>query len=122
MNMQELTLVAAKKLPITVFIINNSGYISIKNTQDNICDGRRLGADKDSGLELPNYERIASAYGITYQKITSNDYIKTLPFLLKDYPIIYEVLTDPFHKTQCRTTSVKQLDGTIKASGLENLT
>ena len=121
MNMQELTLVTAKKLPITIFIINNNGYISIKNTQDSICSSRRLGCDIHSGLHLPNYRKIANAYDITYQKIVSNDYIHTLPFILHDYPIICEVFTDPYHKTQCRTTTIKHPDGTITTSGLENL-
>ena len=35
MNLQELTIIGAKKLPIKIFLLNNSGYHSIRQTQQN---------------------------------------------------------------------------------------
>ncbi len=49
MNIQELMTMVYKQLPIKLFYLNNDGYISMKQTQDNFF-GRRIGADKDSGV------------------------------------------------------------------------
>lgn len=127
MNMQELALVKEKNLPITIFIINNGGYVSIKNTQDNICEGRRLGSDRASDLTLLDYEKVASSYDIPYYSsgwyLTREDFFKSLSQIPMKYgPRIIQVFTDPSHRTQCRTTTTKQEDGTLKASGLEILT
>jgi len=128
MNTQELSLVAGAKLPIAMIIINNGGYVSIRNTQDSLCEGRQLGVDNKHGLYLPNYERIANSYNIEYWEIIDDNKLLWDEMLecicdIRDNegPLICEVFTDPRHKTQCRTTTVKQADGTLKASGLENL-
>jgi acetolactate synthase-1/2/3 large subunit len=125
LNMQELSLVSAKQLPITMIIINNGGYVSIRNTQDNICEGRRLGSNLDNGLILPKYSKVAECFDIEYYDMYYYFREKLIERIFNndnwDCPCIIEVYTDPNHKTQCRTTTTKQADGTMKASGLENL-
>jgi acetolactate synthase-1/2/3 large subunit len=122
LNTQELALVSGANLPITMIIINNGGYVSIKNTQNSICEGRQLGVDSKHGLYLPNYELMARSYNLPYYQLRYEDAVHYIQYAIDmAYPCIVEVFTDPDHKTQCRTTSTKQPDGTIKASGLENL-
>jgi len=122
LNSQELALVSGANLPICMIIINNGGYLSIKNTQNNLCEGRQLGVDETYGLYLPNYEKMAKSYNLPYYKIIDKDSIHSVQYTIDmAYPCIIEVFTDPYHKTQCRTTTNKQPDGTMKASGLENL-
>ena len=64
MNIQELETVAFYKLPIKIFLINNDGYGIIKQTQDTWLDSRYVGADPENGLGIPNFVKIANAYGI----------------------------------------------------------
>jgi acetolactate synthase-1/2/3 large subunit len=40
MNLQELETISYNKLPIKIFVINNNGYSSIRQTQRNFFDGR----------------------------------------------------------------------------------
>lgn len=119
MNIQELSLVKGENLPIRMFIINNGGYVSIRNTQNNICDGRLAGVDKEHGLFLPNYSAIARAFGINYYTIRNQADVSNLNY----YPhqAIVEVFTDPNHKTQCRTITKKDENGNLRASNLEDL-
>ena len=56
MNIQELATVMRNKLPIKIFIFNNGGYLTIKQTQILGFKGRIMGADKNSGLSFPNYK------------------------------------------------------------------
>jgi acetolactate synthase-1/2/3 large subunit len=132
LNIQELQYINDNNLPIYIIIINNGGYVSIKNTQDNLCQGDRCGVDRGTGLSIPNYEKIANAHNIHYDsfnptmigsgqvwKLYIEGYMDKI--LAHNRPHILEVFTDPNHKTQCRTTTTKQPDGSMKASGLENL-
>jgi acetolactate synthase-1/2/3 large subunit len=44
LNLQELATLAGLKLPICLFIMNNGGYASIRNTQRNYFEGRYVGS------------------------------------------------------------------------------
>jgi acetolactate synthase-1/2/3 large subunit len=47
-NMQELAVIRQHQLPIKIFVINNDGYMSIKQTQDKFFGGRRWGVSNSS--------------------------------------------------------------------------
>ena len=58
MNIQELATIMHHKIPIKIFIFNNGGYLTIKQTQILGFKGRIMGADKkSSGLSFPNYQK-----------------------------------------------------------------
>ena len=46
MNIQELATVMHNKIPLKIFIFNNGGYLTIKQTQILGFKGRIMGADK----------------------------------------------------------------------------
>lgn len=69
MNIQELATVMHNKIPIKIFIFNNGGYLTIKQTQILGFNGRIMGADKSSGLSFPNYMNIAKSHKMEYLKI-----------------------------------------------------
>jgi acetolactate synthase-1/2/3 large subunit len=64
MNIQELQTVAHSRLPIKLFVLNNSGYISIRQTQDAFFEGRYVGCDSGSGVSFPDISKLAAAYGL----------------------------------------------------------
>jgi len=64
LNLQELASLKALNLPITVVVMNNAGYASIRNTQKNYFSERYLGTGQNSGLLIPNLVAIAKAIGI----------------------------------------------------------
>lgn len=61
LNLQELATLVAQHLPITLIIMNNRGYASIRNTQRNYFSERYIAVDQDSGLFFPDLERLARA-------------------------------------------------------------
>lgn len=66
MNIQELQTIVNYNLPIKIFILNNGGYLSIRNTMDKFFESRYFGTDAGSGLSLPDSQKIANAYEIPY--------------------------------------------------------
>ena len=78
MNLQELQTVLTNHLPIKLFLINNQGYHSIRQTQNNLFSGHsKVGIGPESGyLSFPDYEKIAAAFGYPDFSAHSNEGMK----------------------------------------------
>jgi acetolactate synthase-1/2/3 large subunit len=63
-NVQELQTIRHHDLPVKIFVLDNAGYLSIRNTQNQFLGGRRLGSETEGGLSLPDFVRVAEAYDI----------------------------------------------------------
>ena len=63
MNLQELQSLAAWGSDIVLFILDNDGYLSIKQTQANFF-GREFGSSPQSGVTFPDFAAVAQAFGI----------------------------------------------------------
>ena len=74
-NMQELATIREHNLPIKIIILNNKGYLSIKNTQGKFYEGRIHGVNKATGVWFPDMEEVASVFKIKAGRAWS---IKTL--------------------------------------------
>ena len=100
MNIQELQTIIHNNLDIKIFWINNDGYHSIKQTQNNMFNAKErgfCGANKNSGISFPAAEKIALAYGFEYFKITKVSEISSTLEEVYNHtgPVICEVVTDP---------------------------
>lgn len=95
LNIQELQTVLHHKIPVKLFIWNNNGYFSIRATHQNYFK-RIFAADPESGVSLPNFERIITAWGIRYVKIALNQEISRIHDVMK-YPgfVVCELMIDP---------------------------
>ena len=70
-NIQELAVARQHNLNIKFVILNNNGYLSIKNTQEKYYQGRVYGTSSETGLWFPNMSDIARAFDIPFVKINS---------------------------------------------------
>lgn len=68
MNLQELQTIAGRKLPVKIFVLNNSGYHSIRQTQANFFADNIVGCGTDSGLSFPDFGKVAEAFGLSFQR------------------------------------------------------
>ena len=123
MNIQELQTIIHNSLPIKIVILNNGGYGGVVATQNNFFEGRHSGCTKDSGISMPDFEKLAYAYGYKYFKIaTHSDVESVLDELLADnVPAICEVMQDLKQDIEPCVSSRKQEDGTIVSTGIDDL-
>lgn len=70
MTAQELELIRRDNLPIKLFILDNSGYSTVRNTQCNIFDKHFVACNEKSGLTIGNLSKIITAYGIDVIDLT----------------------------------------------------
>ena len=62
-NVQELATIREHDLNIKIIILNNKGYLSIKNTQSKFY-GNVHGVDSDTGLWFPDFVDLADVFQI----------------------------------------------------------
>lgn len=69
LNLQELATLKGLGLPIRLFILDNQGYASIRNTQRNYFEERYIGTGPESGLHMPDIGALAEALGLPLVRI-----------------------------------------------------
>jgi acetolactate synthase I/II/III large subunit len=122
MNIQELTTMAHNKLPIKLFYLNNDGYISMKQTQDNFF-GRRVGADTASGVSFPDISKIAEANQLPFTKISSDVNIEAelKKVLSIKGPVICEVILPTQYNFAPKLSSERKPDGRMVSKPMEDM-
>lgn len=123
MNIQELQTVKTLNLPLKIFIINNNGYISIRQTQNNFFDGRLTACSTSSGVELPDFIKVAQAFGLNAVRIESPDNLpeQINKVLDSDGPIVCEVMVNPDYIFSPKLSAKKLADGTMISPSLEDM-
>lgn len=125
MNLQELQTIIHHRMPIKIFIINNNGYHSIRQTQSNLFDGPLVGIGYDSGdLSFPDMEKLAYAYGYPYIRIEKNQQLgeRIEQVLAMEGPVICEVMVSMEQKFEPKSATKRLEDGTLVSPPLEDLT
>jgi len=121
LNIQELQTLAHHRLPVKLIVLNNGGYLSMRQTQSNFF-GRLIGAGPSSGVSFPDYTRVANAYGIPAVRIDHVDCLQQLWTLLDaPGPAVCEIVVDPAQEFEPRLKSRQLPDGTIVSPALEDL-
>ena len=106
MNLQELETVVGNNLPIKIILINNDGYLSIKLSQEAFFKGEEFASSPVTGVTIPNFEKVANAFGIRYISISNNQEIENKLNSMMDVegPCIVEVFTHPKERHEPKVT------------------
>jgi len=123
MNLQELQTIASLRLPVKIFILNNSGYVSIFQTQKNFFNGDEVGAGPKSGVELPKFRRISNAFEIPFIHCDNhiNLDLSIADTLKVDGPAICEIVLDENQVFAPKLSSRQLKDGSMVSSPLEDM-
>lgn len=125
MNLQELQTIITNRLPIKIFLINNSGYHSIRITQSNLfSEHSKVGIGEESGdLSFPDFHKIADAFGYPYFEAHSNaEMMQVVDEVLKvDGPVFCEIFTDTDQRWEPKSSAKRLEDGSMVSPPLEDL-
>jgi len=124
MNLQELQTISYYKLPIKIFLLNNNGYLAIKNTQNSFFAGNLAAVDENSGLNFPKFVKIADTFGFAYESIKNHqDQLEEKIEKVLNYkgPIICEIFMSPNQPLVPKVFSQKNPDGTMISKPLEDM-
>ena len=123
MNIQELATVIFNKLNLKIIIIENGGYLSIKQTQQRYFKGNFIACGPESGLGIPNLADLSKAYGIPFSytktvKETNDSFKKNLT---KKGPHVFVVSVDKNQQFEPKPSSKRLKDGSIVSLPLDDM-
>jgi acetolactate synthase-1/2/3 large subunit len=124
MNLQELATLAGLGLPVKIFIINNGGYASIRNTQRNYFEGRYVGTGPEGGLFMPDIVEVAKAMGLAAMSVRDASELEAgiAAALAHEGPILCDIHVTPNEALWPKAIAVPQADGTMLSMPLEDMT
>lgn len=123
MNLQELETIVFHQLPIKIFVFDNAGYLSMRQTQDNLFGGARFGESPTSGLGLPDMVAVSRAFGISAERVAN---LSDLPAaitltLSSEGPALLDVVMDPEQVFSPKVIAEKLPDGRLVSKPLEDM-
>ena len=122
MNIQELQTVAHNKLPIKIFILNNHCYGIIRQFQDVYFAGDHQASVLEAGYSVPDFVKVANAYGIANESITSHQGLreKIQKVLASDGPMLCDVLLKEDQKLMPKLEAIKTPEGRYISKPIED--
>ena len=123
MNVQELATLAYHRFPIKLFVLNNRGYHSIRQTQEAYFSDSPIGYQPDNGVGFPQVEGLAQAYGLPFHRLSSHADLRSglTQVLAMDGPVLCEVLLDPEQPFSPKLASRRLADGSMVSPALDDM-
>jgi acetolactate synthase-1/2/3 large subunit len=123
MNLQELQTIVYNNANIKIFVLNNDGYHSMRQTQSNLFKGALAGVNKENGVSFPDMEKIAYAYGIPYYRINGIEQIDEIvqKVINLQSPVLCEAMLDKEQFFAPKLSSKVLPDGTIVSPAIDDL-
>lgn len=96
MNIQELQTISYNHCNLILFVLNNEGYHSIRQTQNNLFHNGLVGVCEDNGISFPDFSKVADTFGFQFFRLDALDSVDTQleNILNKRGPILCEVMLD----------------------------
>ena len=123
MNLQELQTIVGRGLPVKIFVLNNTGYHSIRQTQQNFFADNIVGCGTDSGLSFPDFGRLATAFGLPFQRCADHGGLADAiaATLAAPGPALCEIMLDLRQAFSPKLSSRRLDDGRMVTAPLEDM-
>jgi len=123
MNIQELQTIIGYDLPVKIFVLNNDGYISMRQTQESFFSGRYTACDPRSGVTFPQMLKVAAAYGFPVFSIKDHSGMDAVigDVLRSKGPALCEVMLSTTQRFVPKVASQLRPDGKMVSKPLEDM-
>jgi len=123
MNIQELQTIVGQNIPIKLFVLNNDGYHSIRQTQQNYFPDNVVGCGPESGVTFPDFQRLGQAFGFPTRTAADHaDMVEAIAATLDGPgPQMCEVILDKAQPFAPKLSSRRLDDGRMVTSAMEDL-
>lgn len=123
LNLQELQTIFHYKIQVKIFLLNNQGYLAIKNTQNSFFAGNLAAVDEKSGLSFPSFAKVAETFGLGYVSMRNHQEMaeKITETLNWPGPVICDINMSPTQPLLPKVFSEKLPDGTMVSKPLEDM-
>ena len=124
MNLQEFQTLRQNHIPFRLFVVNNEGYHSVRQTQSGFFKTSLVGVGEESGdLSFPDLGLLAPAFGLSYRACHApedlSDAIRET--LESEESCICEIFVTKKQFTEPKISSRKLEDGSMVSAPLEDM-
>lgn len=122
MTIQEMATIMHHRLPVKLFVLNNGGYLTIKQTQELGFEGRLMGSNDQSGISFPDFMDIAKAHRFEAVRLDSHRDLRQRieDVMNREGPVLCEIMMDPNQAQAPKAINRRNADGTMKQTALED--
>lgn len=123
MNVQEMETISYYRLNVKLFLLNNHGYQSIRQTQRNLFHSSLIGLDPESGVGFPDFATLSKAFSFDYFQLDSEAAAdKVIQAVLNaEGPVLCNVIVDPEQIFAPKLSSQILPDGRIISPSMDDM-
>ena len=123
MNVQELATIAHNNLNVKLFVLNNNGYHSIRQTQRNLFKPPLIGLDPETGVSFPEFDKLAEAFRFKYFQVNNEPDVRNTieEALATEGPVLINVVVDPDQNFVPKLSSKVMPDGSIVSPSMDDM-
>ena len=123
MNLQELSTLGFHRLDVKVFLMDNGGYHSIRQTQNAYFPGPQVGIGPGSRLGFPDFGLAAQAHGLAYRRLDAHAGLAgaVAEVLALPGPVLCQIMLDPTQPFEPRIASRRLPGGGMVSAALEDM-
>lgn len=123
MNIQELAVISHNKMNVKLFVLNNNGYHSIRQTQRNLFQPPFIGLDPETGVGFPDFDKLSQAFGFQYFEMSHEDHTDEVlkEVLAAEGPVLCNVIVDPQQNFVPKLSSKVLPDGKIVSPSMDDM-
>jgi acetolactate synthase I/II/III large subunit len=123
LNLQELQTIRGYDLPVKIFLLNNNGYHSIRQTQRNFFPGNDVGSGPESGVTFPDFQRVAYGFDLPFRRACDHGALVAAIRATLDEPgpAICELVLDLSQPFSPKVSSKRLPDGRMVTAPLEDM-
>ncbi|MBE5910028.1 thiamine pyrophosphate-binding protein [Pseudobutyrivibrio sp.] len=123
MNVQELATIAHNNLNVKLFVLNNNGYHSIRQTQRNLFKPPLIGLDPETGVSFPEFDKLAEAFRFKYFEVNNEPEVRDTieKALSEEGPVLINVIVDPNQNFVPKLSSKVMPDGSIVSPSMDDM-
>ena len=124
MNVQDLQTIRQDNINVAISVVNNNGYLAIRQTQKEFLGGRYFGTHPEWNLAMPSIERLAYGFEIPFIRL---DRAKDLDSVVQELlatkgPVICEIVVDENQEVLFKQSYKTNADGTVSPQPLSEMT
>ncbi len=122
MTIQEMATIMHHRLPVKLFVLNNGGYLTMKQSFEIGFEGRLMGSNEDSGISFPDFMKIAEAHRFRGIRLASHQDLKKHieEAMSHEGPVLCEIMMDHNQIQAPKAINRRTADGAISPTRLED--
>lgn len=122
-NVHDLATMRQNWRNVKLFVVNNGGYVSMRNTQREFFGGLLIGADASSGVFIPSIQLLAESYQLPFLRCQKEEEVEAMiaKVMAIEGPVLCEIVAMCNQRIIPSVASKRLPDGRMVSTPLHDM-